>query len=243
MAADMAEIELNDWVQFCARRCGCVNPEAYTKVRFMGHELSAAVRERRRDRILETATDVFLEHGYGGATMSLISQRLGGSKATLYAYFRNKEELCEAIVQRLCDRALIALDEAGAQPDLHGRLMYVGMAFMELLVSDQGVKTVQLAIEGSRTNRDLARRFELVGLRAVTEKLAGMLEEAAARGAISAPDPLEAANIFISLMRGDLHFRRLLNLVPEPGPALKRVEVARAIRVFLAAFSAAALKG
>jgi AcrR family transcriptional regulator len=205
----------------------------------MGHKLSAAVRERRRDRILEIAAEVFLEHGYGGSTMSMISQRLGGSKATLYAYFRNKEELCEAIVQRLCRQALIALDEAGARPDLEGRLTHVGMAFMELLASDQGVRTIQLAIEGSRTNGDLARRFEAVGLRPVTDKLADLLEEADAQGEISAPDAVEAAGVFISLMRGDLHFRRLLNLLPEPGADQKRAEVGRAVRIFLAAFPAA----
>jgi len=208
-------------------------------VRFMGHELSASVRERRRDRILEIAAEVFLEHGYGGATMSLIAQRLGGSKATLYAYFRNKEELCEAIVQRLCDRALVALDEASAQSGLLEQLMHAGMAFMELMVSDQGVRTFQLAIEGSRIHRDLAKRFETVGLRVVTDKLADLLEEADARGETSPPDPVEAAGVFISLLRGDLHFRRLLNLLPEPTLDQRRAEVARAIRVFMAAFAAA----
>jgi AcrR family transcriptional regulator len=203
----------------------------------MGHELTPATRERRRDRILGIATEAFLDHGYAGTTMSLISQRLGGSKATLYAYFRNKDELCEAIVQRLCDRLLIALNEAGAQPDLRGQLMHVGMAFMQVLVSDQGVRIFQLAIEGSRTNRDLARRFETVGLRVITEKLADLFEKADARGEIAAPDPLEAANTFISLMRGDLHFRRLLNLLPEPSLQKQRAEVARAIRVFVAAFA------
>jgi AcrR family transcriptional regulator len=204
----------------------------------MGHELSPATRERRRDRIVEVATEVFLDHGYAGTTMSLISHRLGGSKATLYAYFRNKDELCEAIAQRLCGQLLVALGEAGAQPDLPGQLMHVGMAFMQVLVSDQGVRIFQLAIEGSRTNRDLARRFETVGLRVITEKLAELLEQADARGEIAAPEPLEAANVFISLMRGDLHFRRLLNLLPEPGPQKRRAEVARAIGVFMAAFSA-----
>jgi AcrR family transcriptional regulator len=205
----------------------------------MGHELSVATRERRRDRILEIATEVFLDHGYAATTMSMVSQRLGGSKATLYAYFRGKDELCEAIVQRLCDRLLVALNEASAQPDLAGRLMHVGMAFMQVLVSDQGVGLFQLAIEGSRANSDLARRFEIVGLRVVTEKLADLLEEAAATGEIAMLDAVEAANVFISLMRGDLHFRRLLNLLPEPGLEQRRNEVARCIRVFMAAFAAA----
>jgi AcrR family transcriptional regulator len=203
----------------------------------MGQELSPAIRERRRDRILEIATEVFLDHGYAGATMSMISQQVGGSKATLYAYFSNKEVLCEAIFQRLCDRVLDALDETGSAPDFEGRLMHVGMGFLQALVSDAGVKTFQLAVEGSRANSDLARRFETIAL-AVTYKLARLIEQADAADEISAPDPIEAANVFISLMRGDLHLRRLLNLHPEPSFEERRLEVARAIRVFTAAFSA-----
>jgi AcrR family transcriptional regulator len=204
----------------------------------MGQELSPAIRERRRDRILEIATEVFLDHGYAGATMSMISQQVGGSKATLYAYFPNKELLCEAIFQRLCDRVLDALDDTGSAADLEDRLMHVGMGFLQALVSDGGVKTFQLAVEGSRANSELARRFEAIAL-AVTYKLAHLIEEADARGEISAPDPIEAANVFISLMRGDLHLRRLLNLNSEPSFEQRRLEVARAIRVFIAAFSAA----
>lgn len=204
----------------------------------MGQELSPAIRERRRDRILEIATEVFLDHGYAATTMSMISQQVGGSKATLYAYFPNKDVLCEAIFQRLCDRVLDALSETGSALDLEGRLRRVGMGFMQALVSDDGVKTFQLAVEGSRVNGDLARRFETIAL-AVTHKLADLIEQADAKGEISAPDPIEAANVFISLMRGDLHLRRLLNLHPEPSFEQRRIEVARAIRVFIAAFSSA----
>lgn len=204
----------------------------------MGCELSPIIRERRRERILEIASEVVLDHGYARATMAMVAQRLGGSKATLYAYFRNKEELCEAIVQRLCDRLLIALDDAGAQPDLEGQLMEVGMTFMQLLVSDQGVRTLHLTVEGARSNSDLARRFETVGLGFIG-KLAKLLQQADARGEISTPAPADAANVFISLMRGDLHFRRLLNVVPEPSLDQMRAEVTQAIRVFLAAFAVA----
>jgi AcrR family transcriptional regulator len=206
----------------------------------MGHELTAAVRERRRDRIIAVATEVFLEHGYAATTMTVISQRLGGSKATLYAYFRNKDELCEAIVQRQGDQLLGVIHESGSQPSLKRRLMQVGLAMMQILTSEEGVRLMQLAIEGSRTNPELAQRFETVALRVITEKLADMIEDGDRRGEVCAPDPLEAANVFTGLMRGDLHFRRLFNLLPEPTADQRRTEVLRAIRVFMTAFAPAA---
>lgn len=47
----------------------------------------------RRQHIIEVATDLFCELGYEGASMSIISQHVGGSKGTLYNYFPSKDEL------------------------------------------------------------------------------------------------------------------------------------------------------
>jgi len=203
----------------------------------MGRELSPELRERRRNRILETATNVFLEHGYAGSTMSMVAQRLGGSKATLYAYFASKEELCEGIIQRVCGQAVGAIEDAGAMLTIEKRLMHIGMAFMRLAVCDAGVKSTQLAIEFARRNPELAERFEAVGHGAVAARLAEFIGEANARGEIRVPDPLGASKIFLSLMRGDLHFLRLLNRIPAPDAERQRAEVAGAIGVFMAAFA------
>lgn len=49
--------------------------------------------EARRQRILDVATEIFAETGFERASMSEISARVGGSKATLYNYFPSKEKL------------------------------------------------------------------------------------------------------------------------------------------------------
>ena len=53
----------------------------------------------RRQAILEVAHDVFQEMGFERASMAVISRRLGGSKGTLYGYFRSKEELFETAMK------------------------------------------------------------------------------------------------------------------------------------------------
>lgn len=50
-----------------------------------------------RDQILRTAADLFRARGYRASTLDEIAVRLGMSKATLYAYFRAKEEMLAAI--------------------------------------------------------------------------------------------------------------------------------------------------
>ncbi|MDD2227780.1 MAG: TetR/AcrR family transcriptional regulator [Candidatus Cloacimonetes bacterium] len=50
-------------------------------------------KEQRRDDIIEAASQVFFKKGLADATMDEIATQAELSKATLYLYFKNKEEL------------------------------------------------------------------------------------------------------------------------------------------------------
>ena len=48
--------------------------------------------EEKRREIVAIASELFQEHGYDRTSMSMISERLGGSKATLYGYYKSKDD-------------------------------------------------------------------------------------------------------------------------------------------------------
>lgn len=62
--------------------------------------------ERRRPLVLDAAMDVFLEHGYEGASMDAIAAAAGVSKPVVYDCFAGKEELFKALFQREETRVL-----------------------------------------------------------------------------------------------------------------------------------------
>jgi TetR/AcrR family transcriptional regulator len=57
-------------------------------------------KEQRRKDIIDSAENLFFERGYDNVSMKDISNEVELSKATLYLYFENKEELFFAIVLR-----------------------------------------------------------------------------------------------------------------------------------------------
>ena len=59
-------------------------------------------RQQAKDRILKEAWALFAGQGYHATTMDEIAARVGVSKATLYLYFRSKEDLFRAMA--LCAR-------------------------------------------------------------------------------------------------------------------------------------------
>src|SRR5690348_18219061 len=49
--------------------------------------------DTKRDAVLQTAAQLFLEKSYGRTSMNDVAERLNITKPALYHYFRNKEEI------------------------------------------------------------------------------------------------------------------------------------------------------
>jgi len=60
-------------------------------------------KEQRREEIIEAASQVFIKKGIEAATMDEIATMAELSKATLYMYFKNKEELFLAVLLIVMD--------------------------------------------------------------------------------------------------------------------------------------------
>lgn len=73
-----------------------------------------------KERILETALELFAQSGYLGTSMSDIAVRLGITKAALYKHYAGKQKILDRIVQRMneLDAARAAAYEMpGAAPE------------------------------------------------------------------------------------------------------------------------------
>ena len=66
-----------------------------------------ASTEKKRTRIIEVATELFIEQGYKDTSLDQIVAICGGSKQTLYRYFSNKEGL---FVEVLAHNTKISLE-------------------------------------------------------------------------------------------------------------------------------------
>lgn len=76
------------------------------------------------DRILEVATVLFLDLGYGGTSIELVAKRARVSKRTFYHRFPDKAALFGAVVHRIVDRL--------RPPDVEG--LFVGGSLEEILL-------------------------------------------------------------------------------------------------------------
>ena len=70
-----------------------------------------------RDKILQTAKGLFIQRGYHGLSMRAIAEQVGVSKAALYYYFEDKQQLFLAILEESLAQVENLINEITAQGD------------------------------------------------------------------------------------------------------------------------------
>ncbi len=72
-----------------------------TAARKPGRPSDPLRRAKRQEQILETAVQLFAEHGYTDTDTQLLAEKLGVGKGTIYRYFPSKRELFLAAADRV----------------------------------------------------------------------------------------------------------------------------------------------
>ncbi len=67
--------------------------------------------EERRNQILNCAKKVFARHGYHKTNITMICEKAGIGRGTLYLYFKNKEAVFSAILEKIFDRMIHELSD------------------------------------------------------------------------------------------------------------------------------------
>ncbi len=69
------------------------------------------MRRNRYNEIINAATELFAKKGYAATSMREISENLDITKATLYHYFKSKEQILFEILDNVMDEALQNLEK------------------------------------------------------------------------------------------------------------------------------------
>ncbi len=170
-------------------------------------------RASKRDKILETASKLFIENGFQGVSMDQIAGAVPVSKPTLYNHFKDKRDLFIAVIAARCAKVLKVLkDGMEEHANLEDGLKSFGMQFTELLMSKQSLQLHRLIIGESDSFPDMARMFYETGPEQMHTLLTAFLEKAPRKPGIRIPDPSLSAGIFISMLKGRAHLRHMLGI-------------------------------
>ncbi len=195
--------------------------------------------EEKKEEIIKAAKEVFKEFGFEKASMSKISSKLGGSKATLYNYFSSKEELFFEVISianaQESDFVHQILDTKNETLDIHTQLYEFGKRFINFVYSQKMVEIRRLTISQSEIT-NLGRITYKNRVLKSREILSKYLEKAIKFNKIKKTDTNIAAIHFFGLLESELMYPFLFQVDTDFSKKHMDEMAVRAIDIFILAY-------
>lgn len=178
--------------------------------------MARARTEEKRDEIVQIAAELFQKHGYDRCSMAALSERLGGSKATLYGYFPSKECLLRAVIK--CEIATEfdrIMHELVEEEDLRAGLIKLGVAYHNKRLSSLPVANIR-SIVNQPPGSTMGKEFYETIIRPHFEDIAKQIESLIDQGRLKRDDPWTMLMHWKGLNDQDLFERRLIGAISGP---------------------------
>jgi AcrR family transcriptional regulator len=191
----------------------------------------------KRRQIIEGASAVFRALGYDAASMGEIAKAAGVSKGTLYVYFKDKDELFEAIIAKECVfQAERVFDFDVDNPDIAGELTRMGTAFVRLLCLPERQATLRAVIAIADRKPKIGRTFYETGPARGIARVRAYFEAQVKAGRLVIEDSEVAAAQFMEACHSMILKPVLLNFGPPPSPERIEHVVKIAVKAFMGAY-------
>ena len=156
---------------------------------------------KTRERLVEVARQLFARSGVENTTMNDIAQASSKGRRTLYTYFKNKDEIYQAVVESEIDKLNKMLMEV-ASKDLPAdekliTYIYSRLDAVKALVFRNGTLRANL-FRDIWTVEKIRKDFDLRDI----EVIKGILDEGIAQGLFNVPYPDIMASVLHHALKG-----------------------------------------
>ena len=196
-------------------------------------------RGRKFDQVLEGAREIFLAHGFEGASVDEIAKAAGVSKATLYSYFPDKRLLFIEVAKSEYERqADAAMEWLGDDCTTEKWLTHGAEIMLDAFLTDFSKGVHRMAVAEADRFPDLAQGFYESGPLLIRRALTPFFEEAEARGDLKIEDKELAADQFAELCKSGLVPRFQFGIQDSFTDAERRRVIDGAVKTFMARYGA-----
>ncbi|QWF78277.1 TetR/AcrR family transcriptional regulator [Amycolatopsis sp. CA-230715] len=186
----------------------------------------AESQARTREQLVSTAKRQFLRAGYAATSLEKVAEEAGYSKGAVYSNFRNKNELCLAVLDDIHERQTAMLTEAitGAA-DLESMLAAF-QAWSERSIGDEAWTALEVEFATNARHDPEVRHQLALRSKAIRDTIAGILTAHAGHLGLTLPMSAEdTATALLSLGIG-LGVQRAVD------PGVSAVVLTDVIRLF-----------
>ncbi len=195
----------------------------------------ARLLERKQEAIIVAAKELFLQHGFAYTTMEMVAAQAGVSIMTLYRHFRGKDVLFQAVIQRLCSQKAKEGKEMFWQGDPAEVLHRLGQLRLVYALNPEEIALYQVILGAREHFPEVGQMYYHLSVEKALDRLGAYFEELDRQESLHIPDPRLSAQLFLTLLQGQLIERARLGA--EPAPTSEEIEqhIDACVTFFLAA--------
>lgn len=161
------------------------------------------VSEERRPQIIAAATQVFARQGYHKSTMQDIAREAGLSIGGVYWYFKSKDEIVAAILERLFHEDMEVLRTLlDTRAPVDERLRSFAAGYIETYSRFAWLDAIGLEFYVEAAHDARLRELFQTSLTRYRQALVALIEQGIHQGEFRDVNPVDAANAILSLEEG-----------------------------------------
>lgn len=173
---------------------------------------SEPVAAGKRDLIVAAARSLFIEMGFGAASMDEVARRAGVAKQTVYNHFGSKSALFQAIVEQICDDLMSTVNVAAStESDPARALSRLAQRFVRIMVDPVSIGLFRLLAAEAHRFPELAETVFEAGPDRVVNDLARYLGDQHRAGYLHVVDAKLSAELFIGALRGNIEVKAVFS--------------------------------
>jgi TetR/AcrR family transcriptional repressor of mexJK operon len=194
--------------------------------------------ERVTQRLMDAATQLFMEKGYDTTSMTEIAARAHASKETIYRHFPNKDDLFRAAVVRRAEVMSEELEPALMTVALPKKALTVfGELVLRRLTSKDSINFHRVLGMARERFPEVLEVYRKTGPFRLRDAVARYIQQQVDAGNLRPVDPHVAARQFFDLVAAEMIINANLSGKGSPTDAVIRQRVKEAVDCFLHGYS------
>ncbi|MEQ1290958.1 TetR/AcrR family transcriptional regulator [Acinetobacter johnsonii] len=187
----------------------------------------------KRQRILEVARQLFLQHGYHGSSMDHIAKEAHVTKLTVYNHFQDKANLFSCAIEETCEKLMLGRSFLQRAEDFVPMLKQICALSMHIINLPEAIKLEHLLLQLAAEQNPLLENFYKAShlkMRAIWEQF---FDQAQTLGVLQFEQVNEVITLLMSLLFGYRHQEMLLGMNEVPNAKQREQLIQEAIAIFL----------
>lgn len=178
---------------------------------------TAAELDRRKARVMEVATELFVSRGYAGTSLVDIAKGAGVATRTLYQHFGDKEAMFQDVIfARDTGTTVIPAPTLEADDTLHSALNRTARYACEVALRQQSIDLMRLMVAESNRFPDLMRKVATATFARFRRNVSKIFDLLARQGLLPKVDHARSAELFVDLILGNTPIMTYTNWETEP---------------------------